>query len=280
MTYHQLLQKGEKLYVDYRSHHCKWLLAHLANYSLQELYANLDIESKVSEEDFYALININLQGKPLAYILGYQTFLGRDFIVNPNVFIPRTETQELVENLLYYVDDYFQDVKQIKVLDVATGSGAIAISLALEEAKVFVVASDISSEALKVAKANALNLNCQNIKFVNSNLLASFVNNDDKFDILVCNPPYIGIDEQIENMVKDYEPHLALFATDNGLFFYKLIFKQVKTIMNNKYLLAFEFGYSQKAALEVLVKEYFATSEYEFIKDISGRWRMLFIYNE
>ena len=199
------------------------------------------------------------------------------FIVNENVLIPRYETEELVENILYKIDDYFDDYSSIDLCDVGTGSGAIAITLALEEPKLNVVATDISEEALEVAKANASELDAQ-VTFYQGDMLEPLIDRQQKFDIFVSNPPYIPQDQEIESVVKDNEPHVALFGGNDGLYFYRKIFKDVRHVLKDRALLAFEMGFDQRELMSQAVEQYFPGIPYEIIKDINGKDRMLFIY--
>ncbi len=254
----------------------KVLLFHVANKQPHELYMMMDEPlDKDIEKAFLDGIEEYFNGQPIQYIKGVETFFGRDFTVNKDVLIPRYETEELVEQILYRIDDYFEDYTQIKMCDVGTGSGAIAISLALEEPRLKVSASDISSDALEVAKKNAKDLNAD-VVFHQGDMLEPFVG--DSFDIFVSNPPYIPQSQEIEAVVKNNEPHVALFGGDDGLYFYRKIFKEVKQILNKKALLAFEMGFDQRELMEKAVREYF-DDEFEIIKDINGKDRMLFIYH-
>lgn len=254
------------------------LLKALLNKESYELYAMLDeqVDPKV-EKEFKDKLAIYISGTPLQHILGYETFFGRDMMVNEDVLIPRYETEELVENILYHIDDYFSDAKEILIGDVGSGSGAIAITLALEEAKAKVYGSDISEDAIKVAKANSEKFSAD-VKFMVGDLLQPFIDNNLKLDIFVSNPPYIPNEQFVEDTVKEYEPNVALFGGEDGLDFYRRIFKDVDQILKDKAILAFEFGYDQKEIMEKAVKEYFPNYEYEIIKDMNGKDRMLFIY--
>lgn len=247
----------------------------LESYQLYESLDNEITDDKVVE--FYSLLDEYLNDKPLQYILGYETFFGRDFIVNENVLIPRYETEELVENILYKIDDYFENEANISIVDIGCGSGAISISLDLEESKANVSASDISVDALKVAQENNERLNA-NVTFYHGDLLQPFIDNKMKFDILVSNPPYIPVEETIDNSVKENEPHVALFGGSDGLYFYRKILKDAKLILNDKALLAFEIGYDQAQSLAQEVEKYFENTPYEIVKDLNGKDRMLFIY--
>lgn len=256
----------------------KVLFYHLANKQPHELYLMYDEEvDQELENKFLAGMEEYYQGKPIQYIKGVETFFGRDFKVNENVLIPRYETEELVENILYRIDDYFADYNEITLCDVGTGSGAIATSLALEESRLKVYATDISPEAVEVAKDNADTLGA-NVEFMVGDMLQPLLERKLKIDIFVSNPPYIPQDQQIEAMVKDNEPHVALFGGNDGLYFYRKIFQGVEPLLNNRALLAFEMGFDQRELMEEALKEYFPNDPHEIIKDINGKDRMLFIY--
>ena len=185
--------------------------------------------------------------------------------------------EEYYQGILYRIDDYFNDYKEIHLCDVGTGSGAIAITLALEEPRLKVIATDISKEALVVAQDNAKTLGA-NVEFRNGDMLQPLLDTHEKVDIFVSNPPYIPNDQDIEAMVKDNEPHVALFGGNDGLYFYRKIFKEVKPLLNDRALLAFEMGFDQRELMETAIKEFFGDYPFEIIKDINGKDRMLFIY--
>jgi len=211
-------------------------------------------------------------GEPVQYIVGNVDFYNSNFIVNKNVLIPRFETEELVLNTVNFIKEYFQE--PIKVLDIGTGSGAIAISIKKEiDGEVY--ATDISKEALEVAKENA-DRNDVKINFVNTNIYDGIT---EKFDVVISNPPYIRYDEEIDEIVKNNEPHIALYADNNGLYFYEEILKNIKNILNNKYLIAFEIGKDQGNAINELKEKYLPESNILLKKDLEGRDRMIFIYN-
>lgn len=243
-----------------------------------EMYNRLDdeIDQKIVDQ-YHSLIEEYVNGRPLQHILGYEVFFGYEIMVNEDVLIPRFETEELVENILYHIDDYFSEYEQITIADIGCGSGAIGIALALEEAKTIVYASDISKEALAIAQKNSDNLNAKVI-FKQGDLLAPLIAENIKLDILVSNPPYIPDQEQVDNLVIDNEPHLALFGGQEGIDFYLRIFKDAHKVLNERALLAFEIGHLQKPLLIEAIKQYFNDVEYEILKDLSGKDRMLFIY--
>ena len=256
----------------------KVLFYHLADKQPHELYLMYDEEvSSELEAKFLAGMEEYYQGKPIQYIKGVENFFGRDFKVNEDVLIPRYETEELVENILYRIDDYFAEYQSITLCDVGTGSGAIATSLALEEPRLKVFATDISLKAVTVAKDNAKNLGA-NIEFMVGDMLEPLLENEIKVDIFVSNPPYIPHEQEIEAMVKDNEPHVALFGGNDGLYFYGKIFQGVEPLLQERALLAFEMGFDQRELMEAALQEYFPNDPHEIIKDINGKDRMLFIY--
>jgi len=218
-----------------------------------------------------ALERLN-NGEPVQYIVGEVDFCGNLLKVNKNVLIPRFETEELVEETTKYIKDYFS--KTVDILDIGTGSGAIAISLK-KNTNSTVTATDISKKALEVAKENA-KLNKVDINFINTNIYEGI---DSKFDVVISNPPYISHDEEIMDIVKNNEPHTALYADNNGLYFYEEILKNIKTILKDKYLIAFEIGEKQFNNIKIFKELYLPESNITCKKDMQGRDRMVFITN-
>ena len=165
-----------------------------------------------------------------------------------------------------------------RVIDVGTGSGAIAIALRKEEAHLQVTASDISEQAVAVARKNAAD-NAADVTFLTGDMLEPFIEAGIRCDILVSNPPYIPVHEQMEHSVVDFEPHVALFGGEDGLKFYREIFANAHRVIKEKAILAFEMGYDQGERLRALAKEHFPDARVEIIKDLSGKNRMLFVYH-
>ena len=213
------------------------------------------------------------KGIPVQYIVGNVSFCGYTINVNKNVLIPRFETEELVENTLKYIDKYFKG--SLDVLEIGTGSGCISIALKKENNNLTITSTDISKKALKTAKNNA-KLNNASINFINTNIYDGI---NDKFDIVISNPPYIAKDEKIEDIVYKNEPHLALYANNNGLYFYEEILKNIKNILNDKYLIAFEIGESQANDIKNIINKYLPNSNIIVKKDLQKRDRMIFIHN-
>ena len=279
-TYKQVIRRyeNELMEGDKDSNVPKVLFYHLAQKEPHQLYLMMDEEVEpnllVQFEEAMALY---MKGYPVQYIKGVETFFGRDFKVNENVLIPRYETEELVENILYAIDDYFDDYTSIDLCDVGTGSGAIAISLKCEEERLNVVATDISEEALVVARENAKNLEAD-VAFFQGDMLQPLIDRNIKVDIFVSNPPYIPAEQDIEAVVKDNEPHVALFGGKDGLYFYRKIFERAREVLKDRAILAFEMGFDQKEDMAKEVDHYFPNTPFEILQDMNGKDRMLFIY--
>ena len=274
-TYNDLLNEYKKVFDDKET--LRAFLFELCNEYNIDLYLKKDEEADDRVKDrFISGVKELMLDKPLNYVLGYSYFYGYKMFVNNDVLIPRFETEELVGLILSKTDTEYANKDKIVLADVGTGSGAIAIALKKEEPKYKVYASDISSKALEVAKKNA-EYNKADISFLEGSMLEPLIEKNLKLDILVSNPPYIKNNEVLDNSVKDYEPHVALFGGDDGLKFYRLIFKDTYKVMKEKGMLFFEMGYDQKDNLVSLAKEYFKDAYVEVFKDINKKDRMLFI---
>ena len=251
----------------------------LLMYMLEEnpqLFSNSLSEqlSKEKEYKYFSLIEKHIkEDVPLSHLVGFEYFYDRKFKVTKDVLSPRMETEELI----YKVVDYIKanDKDNLKILDLCTGSGIIAITLRkeLENMSLEVVASDISEEALKVAKENAI-LNDGEVKFIQSDI---FENINNKYDIIVSNPPYIAYDDKVtmEDNVLNYDPHLALFAEEAGMYFYRIIVENAKHYLKEDGVIFFEIGYDQREKmLELAKRNDFIAKVY---KDLNGRDRMAFL---
>ena len=280
MNYRECLFSAKKQMVERNlsENAAMLLMMEITGKENHDLY--VEFEEEISEEilkEFNEKFARLLTGEPLQHILGYEYFYGHKFIVNEDVLIPRPETEELVANVLAYYDEFFNGQK-VDVCDIGTGSGAIAITLKKEEDNFTVTASDISEKAVATAKRNATNLEAD-VNFLVGDMCEPLIENNIKVDILVSNPPYIPVDEEMEHSVKDFEPHVALFGGEDGLKFYRIIFERSKYLLKERSFMAFEMGYNQKENLTALAKQYFPNSKIEVIKDLSGKNRMLFIFN-
>lgn len=179
-----------------------------------------------------------------------------------------------MENILYRYDQYFKG-QTVDVCDLATGSGCIGISLALEEKHMRVVATDISSEALEVARENNDKLGAD-VTFLKGDMLEPLQGR--RFDIFVSNPPYIPEDEPVMSLVKENEPNLALFGGKDGMKFYRIILSGIKPFLKDRAILCFEHGYDKKEEMLKLAAQYFEDARVEVLKDLEGKDRMTFIY--
>lgn len=278
MNYQKLIQTASLEAVAHQKEESAvfLLLQYVTKLSTSELYLkmNQDVEEEVYSQ-FLELFNRYIKhNEPIQYIVGYSCFYGYDFKVNKDVLIPRRETEELVEQILARYDRYFKG-QTVDVCDVATGSGCIGISLSLEEKNMYVTATDISFEALAVAKENNDTLGAH-VSFLQGDMLDPLVGR--KFDIFVSNPPYIPSSEEVMPLVKDNEPHLALFGGEDGMKFYRIILSGVKPLLKEKALICFEHGYDKKEEMIALAKKYFPESRVEVLKDLEGMDRMTFIY--
>lgn len=232
------------------------LFTHILDCSRVSLYQNKD---KILDRDKLELIasvlKRRLNAEPLQYILGKTEFMGLDFIVNPSVLIPRPETEILVETALKYLlisKDDGSVAGSHRILDLCTGSGCIAVALAKNLASASVDASDISYEALEVARENAA-LNNVAVNFIQSDLFKSKLILTGSYDMIISNPPYIVADE-IKGLEPEVqrEPRLALDAGSDGLDFYRRIIMDAHSFLKVNGLLLFEMGFNQRPALEEL----------------------------
>ena len=210
-------------------------------------------------------------GEPVQYIVGDVDFYGNILKVDKRVLIPRPETEELVEKTLKIIKEKFD--KDIDILDLGTGSGCIPITLKKEVTKANVSAVDISLDALEVAKENA-NINNVNINFIHSDM---FSNVKGKYDIIISNPPYIRHDEKIMDIVKNNEPHIALYADNKGLYFYEEILKNCSKYLKEQFLIAFEIGEEQGKDIVDLANKYLSNIEITVEKDFRKLDRFVFI---
>ena len=213
-------------------------------------------------------------GRPIQYIIGNIDFYGNVIKVNESVLIPRFETELLVDKTIKKIKNIFKD-KKIDILDLGTGSGCIAITLK-KEINSNVDALDISIDAINVAKQNAKENNIY-INFIHQDMSTY---QEKRYDVIISNPPYIRYDEEIMDIVKDNEPHLALYADDNGLYFYKNIIDNVPYITKEKYLICFEIGYTQSTEIVDYARKHLNNVGISVEKDYSEKDRFIFITNE
>lgn len=239
---------------------------------------------KINELDKKELIKLNKWNKltmsllekdyPVQYIIGYVDFYGLKINVNEFTLIPRYETEYLIELTLKEIKK--MNLANPKILDLCTGSGAIGLTLKSLLPSSEVTLSDISKDALMVANKNKNELNLD-VNIIESDL---FKNIQGKFDVIISNPPYVMTNETLPKDVL-YEPHLALYSGPKGIDHIEEIFKNIKSHLNNKYLIALEINEKSEPDIINLIKTYFEKNiNYKFMKDLAGKTRYLFIYNK
>lgn len=229
------------------------------------------LKKYLKKENLKEGLELLKQGIPVQYIVGNVNFYGNILKVNKNVLIPRFETETLVEKTITYVEEYLKE--PIKILDIGTGSGAIAISLK-KKLNCTVDAVDISEKALEVAKENS-KINNTDINFIHSNL---FQNINDKYDLIISNPPYISKEEIIDEKVKNNEPHIALYAEKNGLDLYEKIIKEIKQYLKRPGIIAFEIGMTQGKQIKEIINKYLKTNKISVEQDLTGKDRYIFVF--
>lgn len=250
----------------------KFLLMYMLDETAEQFSNKLSEELSVEQENkYFDLINKNInEDTPLSHLVGFDYFYDRKFKVTKDVLSPRMETEELIYKVLEYIKKSKKD--SFRILDLCTGSGIIAITLKKEIVEKYteIVASDISEKALSIAIENANNNNA-NITFIKSDL---FDNISGKFDLIISNPPYISYKNKItiKDNVLNYDPHLALFAEEDGIYFYRKIIENAVHYLSKDGVIFFEIGYDQKEKiLELGKNNNFITTVY---KDINDRDRI------
>lgn len=254
------------------STHAKMLLANLLNKNPLELLLYLDEEVDPEIEQRYdEQLTKLVNREPLQYVMENVNFYGNTFFVNSNVLIPRFETEELVENTLKFIEYYFSD-QDLKIIDLGTGSGCIGITLKKKLPASQVSLVDVSKDALEIAEKNAKQLQAD-VTCVESDFWDKI---NGKYHIVISNPPYLKNNEEVESIVVQNEPHLALFAGEDGLDCYRKILMNIQNHLEDEYLIAFEIGADQKDELTNLFQTTFPDAEIITKKDLQGRDRMIF----
>ena len=251
----------------------------LLQHILQTNYSGLMMRAheEISPEQFLTFKNMveqHANGRPVQYITGVEEFYGREFIVDESVLIPRPETEELIVCTLDHCQKLFGN-KEVKLADIGTGSGAIAITMKKEWPNAQVTATDISQAALATAKNNAQRLEAQ-IDFRLGDLTEPI--EQEKWDIVLSNPPYIGFDEakEMSEVVLDHEPHTALFAEEQGLILYRKLAENLPKMMNTPAFIAVEIGYKQGQAVKEMFEKAFPQGQVDIVKDINNKDRIIF----
>jgi len=256
------------------------LLAHSLNLNREELYVRLHRELREGEKEaLERLIQRRISGEPLQYILGRQEFWSINFKVDPRVLIPRPETELLVEQSLSILSEKTFE-QNPSVLEIGTGSGAIAIALAKEVKNIFLVATDISRDALILAKENAKSAGVQDqIQFVNGDLLGPFRSSKQRevFDLILSNPPYIIRSEigSLAKEVRDYEPVVALDGGEDGLEFYRRLISQALSYLRKGGWFLLEVGQGQAERVAKQIQGSGTFLEPQILPDLAGIERVV-----
>ena len=211
---------------------------------------------------------------PIQYLIGDVDFYGYTIKVDERALIPRFETEGLVDNLIKLIKTQ-TNYPALKILEIGTGSGCIAITLS-KELDTTVDALDISKDAIDLASSNAV-LNNANVNFALGDIKNCTISK--KYNILVSNPPYVRYDEPVDPATK-YEPQNALFALNNGLEFYEIILKRSKEFLASKNIIAFEIGCTEGQDITNIAKSYYPNAYIQVKKDLAGKDRYIFIINE
>ena len=212
-----------------------------------------------------------MDGEPMQYVLGYAYFVNSNYIVTPDVLIPRQETEQLAVACLVRIMREFKNKKDLVIADIGTGSGILAIYLKECFPEAHVIATDISEKALQIAKINAEKHNVD-IDFRLGDMLEPI---NEKLDVIVSNPPYIESEKTVSEQTLKYEPHLALFASPKTKYYREILFNLQK--MKDEFFVAFEIGEDMEKELTDLLEDEFHGLGYSFDQDIYGKTRFLYI---
>lgn len=279
MTYREKyfqLQKLNNKYLNLSA--IKTLLQHDGNFKeFFNLINHFDDEIKDEKTlDEYILRVSN--GEPLQYVIGEAYFVNSNYYVTPDVLIPRQETEELAVATLKMIVKMFGKEPKIKIVDIGTGSGILGIYLKEYFKNSHVICTDISEKALEIAKKNAKAHNVE-IDFRKGNMIEP-IKEEEKVDVIISNPPYIGDKSSVDSQTLKHEPHLALFASPKTKYYEKIMSLIDTFVLNEKFLMAFEIGEDMKDELTHIIESKYKGIMYKFEKDIYGKDRYLYIVKD
>ena len=276
-TYYEVLERASSFLSEIRhsSFVAEWLMQERLDWTKTDLILNYNHKMPHDEiEQFETDFKEFLKGKPMQQIIGHEWYYNRKFKVTKETLIPRPETEEWQNRVLSFLQH-----EELNVLDIGTGTGVLAITHKLERPQDKVMATDISPEALEVAKENAEKLDA-NITFKLGNLLEAV--NGEQFDLILCNPPYISQNEVdvMDQSVLEYEPKGALFAENEGLAIYQEIAQSIASYLKPKACVFFEIGYKQGKAVKNLFQEALPNAQIEVWQDFNHLDRVVAVYTQ
>lgn len=276
-TYQEVLLRASSFLEEneHSSFVAEWLMRERLNWTKTDLIKHYREEMpELEHQQFKRDLEDFIQGKPMQQVIGHEWFYGRKFKVTKDTLIPRPETEEWLDRVLKKLPN-----NSLNVLDIGTGTGVLAITHKLERSKDEVTATDISEEALKVAKENAEQLGA-NITFKQGNLFEPV--SGESFDVILCNPPYISEDELdvMDQSVIDYEPKSALFAEEDGLAIYYEISHTISKYINSKAQIFLEIGYQQGEKVAAIFQKALPQATIEIWKDLNDLDRVVAIFCE
>lgn len=273
----QAVEKLRFAGIDRPRTNAELLLGAVLNKNKVDLYLNKDRILTSDEIDkFHQFLNARISNRPVQYIIGKVEFFGLEFKVDERVLIPRPETETLVEVVI----EELRNKENPKIIDLGTGSGAIAISLAVSLKSSFIYATDVSKEALDVAKENAIKNKVENqIEFLCGDLFEPLKNKslEGQIDCVVSNPPYVSKEEldTLPSEIKDYEPLVALASEKDGLFFHKKILQGSVDFLKKRGLLALETAFGQAEKVAEMTRQSGDYDDIRIIKDLGGIGRVV-----
>ncbi|MFW6298594.1 MAG: peptide chain release factor N(5)-glutamine methyltransferase [Bacillota bacterium] len=280
-TYREILRRYEAYALEKgrEPSAIKRLLMHFSALSGSEIFTHIDdTMDPMAFKAFESAVKDYIDHhRPIQHITGNETFYGYDFLINKDALIPRFETEELVENTLGLMDEHFADDAEVDLLDLGTGSGCIAIVMDKEDARVKAIGTDISEKAVVLARRNAEALG-STATFVSGDMFEPVKGRT--FDIILSNPPYIPNDEDLDPLIRENEPHEALFGGKDGLDFYRKILSEIKPYLNPHYIVGFEHAYHHADAIKALAEEALKDARIIQKKDMQGKDRMTFIVSK
>ena len=251
----------------------KRLICHLKDWSMSGLYCHLTDSWENYQEEVLPYLQQLQGGLPLQYVMGYEEFFGRDFMVSEATLIPRPETEELVQLAL----DYLAGKSGQQVVEIGVGTGCIIETLALECPDNLYLGVDLSAEALAIAEKNRQQFELTNLSLKESDVFSGVPVLEEGYDLVISNPPYISEDETnvMDQQVIDFEPHMALFAEEDGLLIYRQIAEQLESYLKPTGIALFEIGFQQGESVKQLFQKHTTKRHVEVLKDLAGLDRMI-----